>query len=215
MQRFIYTVRPGDTLSKLAQMFSTTVADILNNNAAVENPNLIRVGQALIIRGAEPDGAHAQMSETENPADEPVWLKIAQREIGTTEISGPAHNSRVIEYLMSCETLDANAQRQDETFWCSAFVNWVVEKSGMRGTDSAWALTWENWGREIDEPRLGAIAVFSRDDGGHVGFLLKDLGDKVRILGGNQSNTVKAAEFPKNGRHGGQRYKLKGYRWPQ
>ena len=96
-----------------------------------------------------------------------------------------------------------------------AFTNWVIEQSGIRGIDSAWALSWENWGREIDEPRLGAIAVFSRNGGGHVGFLIQDLGSKVRVLGGNQSNTVKELNFPKDGILGGQRYKLRSYRWPE
>ena len=44
-----YTVQPGDTLSKLAKAYDTTVADLvaLNN---IENPDLIYVGQVLTIR---------------------------------------------------------------------------------------------------------------------------------------------------------------------
>ena len=40
----------------------------------------------------------------------------------------------------------------DETAWCSSFVNWVMEKSGNTGTDSALALSWKNYGTKSDGP---------------------------------------------------------------
>jgi LysM repeat protein len=43
-----YTVRPGDTLSAIAQRFNTTPQAILSANA-VANPNLVYVGQYLVI----------------------------------------------------------------------------------------------------------------------------------------------------------------------
>ena len=46
-----YTVKSGDTLSAIAARFGTTVADLVSVNN-ITNPNLIYVGQTLII----PDG---------------------------------------------------------------------------------------------------------------------------------------------------------------
>lgn len=43
-----YTVQPGDTLSAIAQKFDTTVAAIQEANK-IENPDLISVGQVLVI----------------------------------------------------------------------------------------------------------------------------------------------------------------------
>ena len=43
-----YIVQPGDTLSKIAAEFGTTVAEIVAANN-IENPNVIRSGQELII----------------------------------------------------------------------------------------------------------------------------------------------------------------------
>ena len=43
-----YTVRRGDTLSKIAARFGTTVSSIVNTNL-LRNPNMIRVGQILKI----------------------------------------------------------------------------------------------------------------------------------------------------------------------
>ena len=44
----VYTIQKGDTLSKLAQDFGTTVANlvVLNN---IKNPNLIYAGNKLIV----------------------------------------------------------------------------------------------------------------------------------------------------------------------
>jgi LysM repeat protein len=43
-----YTVKSGDTLSKVAVAYGVTVQAIVNANS-IANPNIIRVGQVLII----------------------------------------------------------------------------------------------------------------------------------------------------------------------
>lgn len=45
----IYVVKRGDTLSKIAKMYNTTVSAIVRLNG-IENPNLIRVGQKIRVR---------------------------------------------------------------------------------------------------------------------------------------------------------------------
>jgi uncharacterized protein (TIGR02594 family) len=45
-----YTVRPGDTLSKIAKTFATTVVDIQAANK-IPDPDLILIGQKLVIPG--------------------------------------------------------------------------------------------------------------------------------------------------------------------
>jgi hypothetical protein len=44
-----YTVARGDSVTKIAKRFSITVADLLAANPAITNPNLIKVGQVLVI----------------------------------------------------------------------------------------------------------------------------------------------------------------------
>jgi len=44
-----YVVQPGDTLTRIAQRFGTTVDAILAANPTIENPNLIYVGQVIEI----------------------------------------------------------------------------------------------------------------------------------------------------------------------
>jgi uncharacterized protein (TIGR02594 family) len=129
------------------------------------------------------------------------WIPIALAELGQAEVPGPGSNPRIVEYLRSTSLNRTEASR-DETAWCSAFVNWCVERAGFAGTDSAWALNWQHWGRPSDPPRIGCITVITRDpDCGHVGFYLGEKlvegARRVTLLGGNQGNRVCAADFPR------------------
>ena len=45
----VYTVRAGDTLSKIAKAFNTTVAAIMGANPQIKDANKISVGQTLVI----------------------------------------------------------------------------------------------------------------------------------------------------------------------
>lgn len=136
---------------------------------------------------------------------QPNWLKTAYKEIGTLEQAGPKHNARIIEYHKST-SLKAN---DDETPWCSSFVNWCLMQNGIKGTDSAAARSFLNYGLKITEPAYGCIVVLKRGNNnksGHVGFLIDCTTDKISILGGNQGNKVSVSNFEKKD--------LLSYRWP-
>jgi uncharacterized protein (TIGR02594 family) len=135
--------------------------------------------------------------EHEITDEEFPWMPIAVREVGTKEFAGEADNPRIVQYLRST-SLSENLSSNDETAWCSAFVNWCVEQSGYAGTDSAWARDWANWGKATDTPRRGCIVVLTRGDGGHVGFYVGETDSHIKILGGNQSNSVRVSNYPKN-----------------
>jgi hypothetical protein len=73
-------------------------------------------------------------------------LKIAQKKLGIREIPGALNNPRIIAYD-EATTMDASMYG-DDTPWCSAFANWVVQKAGLSGTRSAAALSWMRWGAD-------------------------------------------------------------------
>jgi len=143
-----------------------------------------------------------------NATDAP-WMKIAHGEEGTSEIQGSKDNPRIVEYHATT-TLHAT---DDETAWCSSFVNWCLKKVGIRGTDNAAAASWLKWGRTCNA-QPGAITVIfdpkhpRESSGNHVSFLVKETASDYILFGGNQSNQVKQTSFSKN------RWQLKGYRWP-
>lgn len=128
------------------------------------------------------------------------WMKIAELELGVTEIPGPGDNPRIVEYLEST-TLGNPDNENDETPWCSAFVTWCLEQAGVESTHSAWARSYLNWGREPadDEFGKGVVVVLSRGaNSGHIGFLDDWNDESVKLLGGNQGNAVSYACFPKD-----------------
>jgi uncharacterized protein (TIGR02594 family) len=137
--------------------------------------------------------------------EEFLWMPIALREVGVKEYAGAADNPRIVEYLSST-TLGPAERSNDETFWCSAFVNWCVEGAGYEGTDSAWARSWLTWGKKLARPRRGCIAVFTRVGGGHVGFFVGKTSSQIKVLGGNQADAVNIATRPAS--------ELLGYRIP-
>lgn len=133
----------------------------------------------------------------------PAWLEIAEAEVGIKERPGPdEHHPRILEYLATCETLPESMRAQDETSWCSAFVNWCVEQAGHTGTNRANARSWQNWGTGLIEPMHGCIVTLWRDRidswKGHVGFLVGIDAEHVELLGGNQSNSVCYLRYPRS-----------------
>lgn len=140
----------------------------------------------------------------ENPdKSHPEWLKIAEGELGVSERRG-GENPRIIEYH-KYTSLKAS---EDEVAWCSSFVNFCMAKAGIRGTNSAMALSWKNWGEGLKEPRPGCVVVFDwkRNGHGHVTFFDKWDGSSLRCIGGNQGDSVRYSNYATGF--------VVGYRWP-
>lgn len=223
----------------------TFTADRFNDGDAAEKPQIrwaIRVGEAepreVATRGErlqlqitrEHDGKSVRAYAYRNSRSEDVaasvrvgspsaWMPIAEAERNVTEIAGRGrHNPRVVEYH---QTTDLRAS-DDETPWCSSFINWVMTRAGYQGTNSARAISWLNWGDSIVSPRAGAIVVIRKRAGGsdgatgsssgnHVGFLVAATSTHVTLLGGNQGGGTKVttSNYPLS------RYRVLGYRWPR
>ena len=138
------------------------------------------------------------------------WMEIARSKLGEHEIPGPEANAFIVECLEST-TLDRQEAESDETAWCSAFANWCMEQAGIKGTDSAWARSWLNWGREPESENEwpGCVCILERGpSSGHVGFLNNWSTEEgwVELLAGNQGDAVSIARFPMS--------RVLGYRVP-
>ncbi|MEM8762389.1 MAG: TIGR02594 family protein [Bacteroidota bacterium] len=128
-------------------------------------------------------------------------INIASRELGIKEIPGPRHNDRIVKYAKEA---GFSAIKDDETPWCSIFMNWVAMKANLETTNKANARSWLNVGIPVSKPELGDIVIFWRDDPnsfkGHVGIFLGYSQDHSRIytLGGNQDNQVSESAYKAN-----------------
>ncbi|WP_072387551.1 TIGR02594 family protein [Hyphomicrobium sp. CS1BSMeth3] len=125
---------------------------------------------------------------------QPSWMAEAWRELGQSEIRGPAHNPRIVAMFDEL----GHHGHGDETAWCAAFVGACLERAGIASTRSLRARSYLGWGGPADPPSVGAIAVLQRGSDpalGHVGFLVGMTGTHVVILGGNQANAVNVSAF--------------------
>lgn len=125
-------------------------------------------------------------------------LQVAFKELGQTEIPGSEHNPRIIAYA---EQSNFPGIRDDETPWCSIFVNFCCDELNYERSGQANARSWLQVGDEPVIPKPGDIVVFWRENihswKGHVGFYLGHSQDRKKVfcLGGNQGNAVSIAGF--------------------
>ena len=96
--------------------------------------------------------------------------------------------------------------------WCGDFVETCIRVAlpdepllGALGTNPYWARNWLLFGREV-QPIIGAVLIFERGSGGHVGFAIGQDDAHFYVLGGNQSDAVTIARIAKS--------RLLGARWP-
>lgn len=136
--------------------------------------------------------------------NEPIWLSEARKHIGQTEIKGAKHNPLI---LLWWKLIKRGGIKDDETPWCAAFVGGMLETVGITSSRFESAKSYLNWGVKLAAPVVGCIVVFTRDGGGHVGFVTgADGKGNLLVLGGNQSDAVNIRAFARD--------RVAGYRWP-
>ena len=128
-------------------------------------------------------------------------FQIAAAEIGVKEIKGDKDTARIVDYAQEAGFKNIT---DDETPWCSIFVNWCCLKAGLQRTHKANARSWLTVGLPVDNPVPGDVVIFWREDvrswKGHVGIFVgfsKDL-KQVFTLGGNQKNSVSIQGYDKD-----------------
>lgn len=132
------------------------------------------------------------------------WLEEAQKFIGLRETVGSASNPVIVQFW---KDIKRGGIKDDATPWCAAFVGAMLERAGIRSSRFESAKSYLEWGELLKEPTPGCVVVFSRDGGGHVGFVVgQDKAGNLLVLGGNQGDAVNVKAF--------QRSRVTGYRWP-
>jgi uncharacterized protein (TIGR02594 family) len=85
--------------------------------------------------------------------------------------------------------------------WCADFMNMVLRKAGGKGTHSRAARSFLQFGKKLDGPRVGAIAVLYRKgpNNGHVGVVRGTDGEgNPIVVSGNHGNAVRQSTYPKS-----------------
>ncbi len=137
-------------------------------------------------------------------------FSIANNYIGVKEINGLMHNPLIVAMHKSV----AAWVNDDETPWCSAFVNWVCWqlRPHIPMSNSLAARSWLRIGNPIPlsaaEPGFDVV-ILSRGPlpqpdastlsaPGHVGFYvgMSKTQGMIQVLGGNQNDQVSIADYP-------------------
>lgn len=139
-------------------------------------------------------------------ASTPLWLDKAQALVGVHEVPGPKHSPVILRWLRNLNAWWAD----DETPWCGTFVAHCLQEAGQP-VPKLWfrAKGWVDYGSLLRPDRLapGAILVFERAGGGHVGFYVGEDAGHYFVLGGNQANGVNVMKLGKT--------RLIASRWPK
>lgn len=127
---------------------------------------------------------------------EPAWLIEARKHVGLKEIPGARHNTVILGWLARLKAW----WRDDETPWCGVFVAHCVREAGLTPPKHWYrAKAWADWGSALKTTSAapGAVLVFARQGGGHVGFYVGEDATYFYVLGGNQSNSVNVMKLAK------------------
>ncbi|MBD8554901.1 TIGR02594 family protein [Rhizobium sp. CFBP 8762] len=132
---------------------------------------------------------------------EPVWMREAMRFAGLAEISGEKSNPTIMGWAKRLGGWVAGFYTNDDIPWCGlAMAHWIgvtLPKEPLPSNVLS-ALAWVKFGEFIYEPSLGAIMVFVRPGGGHVGLYQGEDATHYHILGGNQQNAVNVTRIAKD-----------------
>lgn len=124
---------------------------------------------------------------------------------GLEEVHGEQHNPQILEFF---DEIGHTWVQDDETAWCSAFINYLCKHMDYERSGKLDARSWLNTGLEIAKPELGCIVVFWRESKiswkGHVGLFVNEWDRYIYVLGGNQDSSVCIKRYPKE--------RLLGYR---
>jgi len=146
---------------------------------------------AIVFAGREPQPL---------PSINEKIIRISHLELGVKEVLGDGNSDQVEKYHLYASK-ENNVHHPDSVPWCSSFICYVIEKSGLRSTNSLMARSWSQWGDSSkDLPAPGDIVVFWRGKRqgpfGHVGIYLRTNADgNIVCLGGNQNDEVNISIF--------------------
>jgi uncharacterized protein (TIGR02594 family) len=136
-----------------------------------------------------------------------VWMNTAKSLVGTKEFPGNANNPEIIHWAKMVGGFASKYYTADSIPWCGLFVAHCLEAADASvPSNPLSALAYADWGTRLNEPSFGAVMVFKRSGGGHVGFYVGEDDESYHILGGNQSDMVDVTRVGKE--------RLHAIRWP-
>lgn len=123
---------------------------------------------------------------------EPIWLSVSASHVGIHELPG-TQSAPVIQKW--ADDLGVRAIYPDDSIaWCALYMNRLMLACQLptagKGYDLLRARVFAMWGQPLAGVALGAVLVFTRPQGAHVGLYLGEDQARYYVRGGNQGNAV-------------------------
>lgn len=127
---------------------------------------------------------------------------VATNLIGTKEAPGPSNNPTILSWAKRLGTKALGiVYNADSVPWCGVFAAHCVREAGLTPRPIAVrAKSWATWEANLAADKLvpGAVLVFEREGGGHVGFYVGEDATCYHVCGGNQSDAVNITRIEKS-----------------
>jgi len=180
--------------------FSATGACADDQTDYVEYPfiDYFSIRKKGLSQSASPDIAAAIRIASSMPTSGHFGIMERLSEITETGSTGEVFNSRwkkvanpLIVLFFHEIGYKETQMPGDCTPWCAATVAWCLKRAGLSiPSNSASAQSYLRYGNRVVDPRPGDLCIFTRVDNastGHVGLYVSRAGDKICVLGGNQT----------------------------
>jgi uncharacterized protein (TIGR02594 family) len=143
----------------------------------------------------------------------PDWLTEMRAITGVSEKAGSGDEPKILAMRdFIAKTFPDMASycslyKHDATPWCGLAAAYCMARAGIRPpfgkTDTDRFLWARAWGDDPDytvlgSPRPGCVVVMTRSGGGHVTFYESTSGSSYKCRGGNQSDAINVASYPKS-----------------
>lgn len=99
----------------------------------------------------------AKMTETK-------MVLAALAEYGTLEFTGKANNPKIVSWAKEVGGSVKDVYKADDIPWCGLLMAVAAKRAGKEIPKSPlWALSWSNFGKQVDSPMYGDVLVFTRN----------------------------------------------------
>lgn len=132
----------------------------------------------------------------------PYWMAVAYKYRGLRETPGPKATPTLMQWAKNMGGFVAGFFRDDATPWCALFANAVHEEAGLPlsgrpgSVELLRAASFREYGTPLEVPAHGAVLVFQRPGGFHVGWYTGESLKGYRVYGGNQHDEVRDSWLP-------------------
>ena len=129
---------------------------------------------------------------------------VLEHYYGVSEVAGSQSNDKIlkiIQWAMPWIKDDSKAA------WCAIFLSWIINQVNLHNLEPAMppiklARHFNQVGIEVEKPIMGDIVIFWRGKKngwkGHVGIFIRQEGNVIYTLGGNQNNQINIRGYSAN-----------------